>query len=863
MHPDLTTPDPPPGDSALRDRLSTAFAGRFVLGDVIGEGGTAVVFAAHELASGRKVAIKSLRLHLVHTTQAQRFRQECAALSRLMHPGILPILDAGESQGVPWYAMPRASGSTLGGRIREAGPLAPDEALRIAADIADALAYAHEQGIVHRDLKPDNILLAGERALLADFGLAHVPDGDAPTTFGSAADPAAPPLPSRLTIDGQILGTAEYISPEQAAGGSATPRSDLYSLGCVLYEMLAGQPPYQAATARAVFGKHISAPVPAIGIDRPDLPVELQRLTARLLAKSPADRPASAREVLRDLDRIRGAIAEPAGTSTRSGGRPVTSRLGRYVLPVALVAGTGVALAAVGEWWAGARANPAATWPVTSVAVLPFDDLTSESKYGWLTEGLSNELTDALASIPQLDVRSFEAVRGALADGGARDSLPQRLRVGTFVSGNLASIGDSLTLAVRVADASGGRAIGTAIRASAHVSRADSLRFQLVEMVAVELRKRVGSRLDVSRPPERGRTRESWELHRRAESASRQYLAAVAAGRGRQANGDFRLADSLFARIMQRDPGWESPRVGRGWLYVHHARFVADTNRNRCTSMCERWLRGALALLPTEGALTTIGRELRAAIRLELAQGPAGSTTAPALTAGALQDVEAVLREDSTRARSWVMLATMRARAGDPQGAVSALRSAERADPWMTFEPEVLERLGGNLRTIGSYDEAARICELGRLRYPERATFQQCRLFLLGERGRGRGDISRAWNEFFATTRDIPDTTADVTWWYRRSLVAAVIARTGLRDSAYAVLRQSRVMRPTDDPNLLVQEAFVSVQLADTATAVARLSEYLQRVPQHAERLAREPRFRPLHGSRAFDSLLTTHGVSR
>jgi len=282
-----------------------------------------------------------------------------------------------------------------------------------------------------------------------------------------------------------------------------------------------------------------------------------------------------------------------------------------------------------------------------------------------------------------------------------------------------------------------------------------------------------------------------------------------------------------------------------------------------CTDACERWHRDALALLPTSGALTASGRELRAAISLELAQSPANSATAAGLTAGALQDVESVLREDSTRARSWVMLATMRARAGDPQGAVSALQSAERADPWMTFEPEVLERLGGNLRTIGSYDDAARICELGRIRYPERATFRQCRLFLLGERGRGRDDIARAWNEFFSTTRDIPDSTADVMWWYRRSLVAAVIARTGLRDSAYAVLRQSRTARPTNDPNLLVQEAFVSVQLADTVTAVARLGEYLQRSPQDAERLAREPRFRPLHGSRAFDSLLTTHGVSR
>lgn len=833
------------------------------MGDVIGEGGMAVVFAARELASGRDVAIKALRMHLVHTPQAQRFRQEAAALSRLMHPGILPILDAGESQGVPWFVMPRASGSTLGARIRAMGPMSPKDALRIAADIADALAYAHEQSIVHRDLKPDNILLAGERALLADFGLAHVPAADVPATFDAAAEHASPPVPPPLTIDGQILGTAEYISPEQAAGGSATPRSDLYSLGCVLYEMLAGQPPYQAATARAVFGKHISAPVPAIGIDRPDLPAELQRLTAQLLAKSPADRPASATEVLRELDRIRGGIAESAGKETPPSVRPVIGSGRRRAVQLAAVAFTGLALSAVGRWWGSARATPVEAWPVTSIAVLPLADLTPEHRYGWLAEGLTNELTDALASIPQLEVRSFDAVRGAVANERSTDSLARRMRVGTFVSGNLESVGDSLSLAVRVADATGGRAIGNAIRVTAPAARADSLRFQLVELVAVELRKRVGARLEVTRPPERGRTRESWELHRRAESAARSFATAVAAGRGRQSLGDFVIADSLYALVMRRDPRWEAPRVGRGWLYEHRARFVADTSRNVCTAPCERWHRDALALLPSQGALAIAGRELRAAIRLELAQSPSNSAAAAQLTAAAQQDVESVLLEDSTRARSWVMLATMRARQGDPHAAVAALEAAERVDPWMTLEPDVLERWGSNLRTIGAFDEAARLCELGRSRYPQRASFQQCRLVLLGERGRGRADITRAWSEFFATTRDIPDSTADVTWWFRRSMVAAVIARTGLRDSAYAVLRQSRASRPTNDPNLLVQEAFVSVQLRDTATTVARLGEYLQRVPSAVERLAREPRFRMLHGTRAFDSLLTAARSTR
>jgi hypothetical protein len=172
------------------------------------------------------------------------------------------------------------------------------------------------------------------------------------------------------------------------------------------------------------------------------------------------------------------------------------------------------------------------------------------------------------------------------------------------------------------------------------------------------------------------------------------------------------------------------------------------------------------------------------------------------------------------------------------------------------MEPEVLERWGTNLRALGDLDEASRICELGLSRHPSRTSFQQCRLSLLGDRGRGASDIARAWDQLRLTTAAIPDSGADVTWWFRRTMVAAVLARSGLRDSAYAVLRASRAQRPTDDPNLLVQEAYVGALAFDTARVVALLGRYLERNPRGAEFLSRERRFQSLRGAPPLEALL-------
>jgi TolB-like protein len=823
--------------AAVLERCREGLSTRYEIFELLGEGANAFVFRARERDPARDIALKILKPELSHTTARLRFQQEIARIGALLHPCILPVLDSGEVAGTPYFVMPLARGESLRARLTSTGPLPLNEVIRIGTDLCDALAYAHSRGIVHRDLKPDNILLAGPRALLADFGQAAMGERD--------------PRDPRLTSEGVVIGTPAYLSPEQAAGAADVgPRSDLYSLGCVLFEMLTGQPPFTAASAQALFAKHISAPVPSLKHDRPGVPAELDQLVRRLLAKSPADRPGSADEVRRDLTNL----VERAHARSQSS-RP---NLG-LVLGVA-----GAATVAALAWLALSRRftpqPPSATEPqVTQIAVAPFEDLTPESSYGWLVQGLSVELIEALTSVAALDVRSFEAVRAARRSGVTLDSLRRALRVGTMVSGVLERLDTRLRLRVQLTDLNSSNAIGRVIQIEADSGRADSLRFGMLGSVAAELRRALGNRVAELQEPTRRSKNAGWEQHRRAEALRTHATDEIAAGRGRGALGAIETSDSIYGVAIAADPAWNAPTIGRGWLYEYRARFISDTSGNLCTTDCIRWRRRALELAQhvVETYRDTLDAlELRGTVRLQLSRSPPLRDSAERLIAAAERDLVTVASADPQRARVWTTLSTLWSRRGEPQRAIDALARAAVADPWLVMEPEVLERSLTDYRAIGMLDEAERRCEYGLVRYPNRVNFQQCRLIILGERGQGRADIDRAWHELRRTTSAIADSTADVTWWFRRVMVAAVLARTGLRDSAYAVLRQSRAQRPTSDPNLLYQEAIVYSVARDTVRAVDALREYLEQRPTGAALVARERRFEAIRGSPLFEAML-------
>jgi serine/threonine-protein kinase len=326
----------------LDARLERALADSYAVEREIGRGGMAVVYRARDLRHGRHVALKVLAPELAQALGPDRFLREIEIAARLSHPRIVPLLDSGAADGLLFYAMPFVDGESLRQRLDREKQLPVDDAVEIARQVAAALTYAHGHGIVHRDVKPENILLSGGEALVADFGIAR-----AVTAAGG----------SRLTESGIALGTPVYMSPEQASGETQVDaRSDVYSLACVLYEMLAGEPPFTGPTAQAITARKLSQPAPNVAVLRESVPPTVVDAVRTALAPVPADRYASAAQFAQAL-RLGGAAAraehrDPAARGWRRWDR---------VLWLALGAAVALLVTFIPRRWAGrAASNPSA-----------------------------------------------------------------------------------------------------------------------------------------------------------------------------------------------------------------------------------------------------------------------------------------------------------------------------------------------------------------------------------------------------------------------------------------------------------------------------------------------------------------------
>ena len=293
----------------LRALLQAALADRYTLDRDLGRGGMASVVLARDLQRDRMVAIKVLHPELASTVGADRFKREIRVAAKLQHPHILSVMDSGEASGQLWFTMPFVEGENVYERLQREHQFAPAEALRIATAAAGALAHAHAQGVVHRDMKPDNILLSGEAVLVADFGVAR----------------AVSEVAEKLTATGMIVGTPTYMSPEQASGDKAIDgRSDIFGLGCVVYEMLAGEPPFKGPNPQATLMRRFMGPPRPL---RPmvQVPEHVEAAIVRALAKDPAERYATAGEfadALAGREPVRPAAAEspPGASPTAAGG---------------------------------------------------------------------------------------------------------------------------------------------------------------------------------------------------------------------------------------------------------------------------------------------------------------------------------------------------------------------------------------------------------------------------------------------------------------------------------------------------------------------------------------------------------------
>ena len=418
----------------MLDRLRTLLETRYRVTRELGAGGMATVFLATDLKHNRQVAIKVLRPDLAAGVGPARFLREIGIAAMLQHPHIVPVYDSGQADGLLYYVMPFIEGESLRDKLLRDGPLPPADAARIAREVADGLAYAHKRGIVHRDIKPANILLSQGHAVVADFGIAR-----ALTTSGDG----------QLTQGGVAVGTPSYMSPEQAFGETAIDgRTDVYALGVVLYEALAGSPPFRGTTPQAVVAQVLSRPVPRLSSDS----LGLQAVIERAMAKEPGDRFATAEQLRAALDAVASGTGFRAAPRTRV----------RVLVAASIV----VAAAALGAWWSRGH-RPAD--PRKSLIVFPFENKTGDPTRDYLGDAAMNLLGLAAAHWQDMrvydDARTMSLVRrrnvGHVMDFDQARAMAREADVGTLIIGDLRHEADSLVVAVKVHDVRSGERVTT------------------------------------------------------------------------------------------------------------------------------------------------------------------------------------------------------------------------------------------------------------------------------------------------------------------------------------------------------------------------------------------------------------------
>jgi serine/threonine-protein kinase len=458
------------------DRLKAALADRYAVEEELGAGGMATVYLAEDLKHHRKVAVKVLRPEFAAALGAERFLKEIEVTANLQHPHILPLHDSGEAGGFLYYVMPYVEGESLRDRLNREKQLSLDDVAQITREVSNALTYAHSHDVIHRDIKPENILLSSGGAILADFGIARVLD-----VTGA----------EEITATGLVVGTPAYMSPEQAAGESQLDgRTDVYSLACVVYEMLGGEPPYTGPTPGAILARQMLGEVPALAPIRTNITREFDAVLRRALDPTPADRYDTAADFAHAL------IGRRSSRRIRSSLQRVTG-LGRQVsLKHVLTAGTAlvavfvVALVLLTTPFAQAREERA------SLVVLPFRAVGDET--GTLGEGVADLLAATLDGTVGVRVADPTTVWRSLRDRG-QDLLrvpelnealdvADRVSASTVVLGSVTSTGGRVLVSVRLYDEEGD--LRTTLRSGAS---ADSLG-AAVNRLAIDVVSEVWSR---------------------------------------------------------------------------------------------------------------------------------------------------------------------------------------------------------------------------------------------------------------------------------------------------------------------------------------------------------------------------------
>ena len=816
------------------ERLRAALAERYAVDRELGRGGMATVYLARDLKHDRLVAIKVLRPVLAESVGPGRFLREISIASRLLHPNVLPVHDSGNAEGLLFYVMPYVAGESLRDLIRREGQLPVEEAVRIAQEVARGLKHAHAEDVVHRDIKPENILLESGQAVIADFGLARA-------IHASALDD--------LSSSGLAIGTPPYMSPEQVTGqDQVDARSDVYSLGCVLYEMLAGEPPFNGPSAQAIAAKHLHLPPPPLRTVRPSVQPHLVAAIERALEKVPGDRFQTADEFSRALSATDSSPSKRLGVALAWGGL--------------VLGGAGALGMALADWRASHTGVQQTTMPSagssagvpdpTHIAVLYFEAEGPDTSMKWVSQGLTEDLIDQLGQLEALTVISANGVRPYRDDPAPPDSIARALSVGTLVTGTVAGSLDKPRVTVRLVEPTGRQVASKVIEAAGGDVLA--LRRELSQQVSGFLRERLGREVKV-RELRAGSDTRAWLQVQRAEELREDAQALYATGDTSSAHRTFNDADSLLGVAERRDPHWLDPVVLRGWIAADRI----DLAEGRTEEAVAKWAPSGIAL--ADRALIRQpgyppALELRGYLRLQ--QWQYANKAQPALADAAERDLRAAaVAENPRHARAKTSLAYLLWRRGSFAEANLLARRAYEADAFLADAPAVLYRLYMTALVLRRWDEARDWCGQGYRRFPDQWLFTQCRLTLLAMPSGERPDAARAWK----LVEEMERVTAPSEWvmlaprWHM--VVASVLARAGQQDSARRTLRAAR-KAGGGDPELDIYEAEVRVLLGEHDRALDLLERYVANAPPQRAIIQGMASFDSLHRYSRFSALTTS-----
>jgi len=831
-----------PERDQIREKLAAALAGRYVLERALGEGGMAYVYLGRDAKHDREVAIKVLKPELAASLGGDRFLREIQITAKLQHPNILPLYDSGAADGLLYYVMPFVVGESLSDLIAREKQLSIHDAVQIAREVAEALAYAHSFGLIHRDIKPDNVMMSNGHAIVADFGIAR-----AMSEAGG----------DKLTQTGMAVGTPAYMSPEQAAGDpNVDSRADIYSLGCVLYEMLVGQIPFTGPNAMAIMARHTMDHLTPPSIMRQSVPPEIEDIVFRSMEKLPADRYRTAHETVEALKAVeRGEVSLPAARvsqmavrrsqmgvrASRMGVR--ASQLGLDAVPAApgparVLRWSGIGVAAlaalaVAGWLAFGRGGGSAFTEggldPRDVAVLFFDDLSNDGSLGHVADGLTDGLIDQLGRVQGLTVVSRNGVAPFRNSSVPYDSIGRALQAGSIVLGSVGAAGADLSVSIRLVDGNSGADLGS--RASFRMPATDPLaaRDSAIGLAAGLLRQRIGQEVRMREGQTGTRSVEAWTLLQRGARV-RSEAETAAGSEGDPADPRLAAADSLLRLAAQADPAWPAPRIERGWVALDVAR------RTRGRAAAARY--DSAIALADEALARSPGNaralELRGTARFRYYE--AKVTDNPAawdrLRTGAREDLEAAVAAEPDRASAHLTLSVLYYYFDDVGSALLAAQRAYTADAYLERADDVIDRIFFGSLDREDFGTAETWCLRGAARFPADPRFVNCQLFLQVTPGFA-ADPSAAWR--LADRLDSLD-APPFPRAQARVLIGGILARAGRADSARAVwLRAREEATAQVDPGRILPalEAYTRTLAGDLDEAVDLLKRAVAANPDH------------------------------